>query len=79
MAIAHADPVLIQQVPRADGSMLVNVFNTSDHATDRLVGWETFGHQAAVPISENGEACVTTTEGIHVSLRPYQSRQFYAP
>jgi hypothetical protein len=76
MAIAHADPVLIQQVPRADGSMLVNVFNTSDHATDRLVGWETFGHQAAVPISENGEACVTAAEGIRVSLRPYQSRQF---
>ena len=76
MAVAHADPVLVQQSPGADGTILVNVFNTGDRPADRLIRWEIFGHKTAVPISENGEACATAAEGLHVCLRPYQSRQF---
>lgn len=76
MAQAHADPVLIQQVRRADGSILVNVFNTGGQAASRLVPWSRFDATAPVPVEEDGPVPTVTADGIHVALRPYQSRQF---
>mgnify|MGYP001400282920 CR=1 FL=1 len=74
MAVSHADPVLIQRARQADGSLLVNVFNTGDRATERLVPWSIFeGHG---PVFEDAERCVEGSHGIPVHLHPYQSRQF---
>jgi alpha-galactosidase len=75
-AVAHADPVLVQKVERPDGSVLVNVFNTAGHAADRLLRWETFGRQVPAPVHEAGTSCPHDAEGIPVTLRPHQSRQF---
>jgi hypothetical protein len=35
--LGHADPVLVQQVPQPDGSVLINLFNTAETAADRVV------------------------------------------
>jgi alpha-galactosidase len=75
-AVAHADPVLVQKVERPDGSVLVNVFNTAGHAADRLIRWQTFGRQAPAQVHEAGTPCPHGDEGIPVTLRPHQSRQF---
>jgi len=76
MAVAHADPVLIQTVARSDGTILVNVFNTGDHTTERLVRWAAFGRRNPGPVHEAGQPYPHDAEGIMVTLRPYQSRQF---
>lgn len=74
MAISEGDPLLLQRVRRPDGSVLVNVFNTGDDATERLIGWELAGKRGNV--SEDGATVETDEGGIVVRLRPHQSRLF---
>jgi len=73
---SHADPVLVQVVERADGTVLVNLFNTGSTTEDRLLDWRTFGPDTPSTVTENGQRCASTSSGIPVQLRPYQSRQF---
>lgn len=74
MAVSEGDPLLVQRVRRPDGSLLVNVFNTGDDSTERLIGWELAGGHGDV--TEDGGAVQTDSGGILVRLRPHQSRLF---
>ncbi len=74
MAVSEGDPVLVQRVRRADGSVVLNVFNTGDAPAEKLVGWELAGGRGRV--TEDGAAVETGDAGIRVSLRPHQSRVF---
>ena len=78
-AISHADPILVQKVRKEDGSVLVNLFNTSDHAADRLLTWHFFDQPGPVLIEEDGLPFPGGSEGIQVLLRPFQSRRFTCP
>lgn len=75
MAVSHADPVLVQQVARPDGSVLVNIFNTGGEVVERLVNWATLGKRGSAVIHEAGEPSHSSEDGIFLTLRPYQSRQ----
>ena len=46
--------MLVQRVRRADGSVLVNVFNASDLAADWLVPWELAGSAGPRAVTEGG-------------------------
>lgn len=74
MAVSEGDPLLVQRVRRADGSVLVNLFNTGDNPLERLVGWDLAGRQGAV--MEDGAVVDPEHAGILVRLRPHQSRLF---
>jgi len=74
MAVSEGDPLLVQRVRRPDGSVLVNVFNSGDTATERLIGWDLAGARGAV--TEGGAAMDADGGGILVNLRPHQSRLF---
>jgi alpha-galactosidase len=72
MAVSEGDPLLLQRVRRADGSVLLNVFNTGDAATERMIGWGDAGTRGQV--SEDGAPIASDADGILVKLRPHQSR-----
>jgi alpha-galactosidase len=74
MAVSEGDPVLIQCVRRADGSVLLNVFNTGDAAIERFVTFALAGLPTA-HVAEAGMTLDTTAEGVAVELAPHQSRQ----
>ncbi|WP_309083729.1 alpha-galactosidase [Chelativorans sp.] len=78
LAVAEGDPVLLQRVRRADGSVLLNVFNTGALPAERLVPWELFGGQGEMKVSEDGTPCPASAAGIFVRLAPYQSRLLLA-
>jgi hypothetical protein len=75
MMVSEGDPVLVQRVRRVDGSVLANVFNTGDLATDRLVPWALAGSPGPVPVTEEGAPVTASARGVHVALGPHQSRQ----
>lgn len=74
MAVSEGDPLLVQRVRQADGSVLVNLFNTGDSPLERLVGWDLAGRQGVV--TEDGAVVDPEHAGILVRLRPHQSRLF---
>jgi len=74
MAVSEGDPLLVQRVRRPDGTVLVNVFNTGDDATERLISWDLAGRRGRV--TEDSLEVETDDSGILVRLRPHQSRLF---
>ncbi|MGV3649807.1 MAG: glycoside hydrolase family 36 protein [Devosia sp.] len=75
-AIAEGDPVLVQRIRGKDGSVRINLFNTSDRPTTRLLSHDTtglVGHLVAICDGE-GPDPVAVAEGWHIQLLPYQSR-----
>jgi alpha-galactosidase len=74
MAVSEGDPLIVQRVMRNDGTVLLNVFNTGDEPTERLVSWEVAGGGGAV--TEDGVAVTVEDDGILVRLRAHQSRVF---
>lgn len=72
MAVSEGDPLLVQRVRRKDGSVLLNLFNAGDEATERVIGWNLAGMQGQV--TEDGTEIATDDEGVVVALRPHQSR-----
>ena len=75
MMVSEGDPVLVQRVRRADGSVLVNVFNTGELAADRLIPWELVGSAQPRSVTEGGAGARASAAGVHVALAPHQSRQ----
>ena len=74
MMTTEADPVLVQRVRRADGTILLNVFNTGEWPVERLVPWAIAGSIGPVSVTESGAALETGAEGIMLGLDPFQSR-----
>ncbi|HEY9011941.1 MAG TPA: glycoside hydrolase family 36 protein [Devosia sp.] len=74
MAMSEGDPLLVQRVRRPDGRVLLNVFNTGDEPTERLINWNLAGLRGRV--TEDGADAETEDGGIFVALRPHQSRLF---
>lgn len=74
MAVSEGDPLLVQRVRRPDGTVLLNVFNTGDDPTERLIGWDLAGKRGRV--TEDGAEVEADDGGILVRLRPHQSRLF---
>jgi hypothetical protein len=67
--------VLVQRVRQPDGAVLINLFNTGDYETDRLVEWRWAGLTGAldVKVLDAGGRCEQTGSGVHVVLRPHAS------
>lgn len=61
MAVAHADPVLIQRVERPGGEVVTNVFNTGGSAVSRL--------------APDGTPGAPSAPEPYLHLEPYQSQQ----
>jgi alpha-galactosidase len=74
MAVSEGDPLLVQRVRRADGSVLLNLFNTGDDPVERLIDWDLAGKRGEV--SEDDTVVATDDAGMLVQLRPHQSRLF---
>lgn len=75
--VAEGDPVLVQRVHRGDGSVLINMVNTGDVQTERIVEWGLTGFKAAADVRRLDAAygCVRSDEGVRVSLPAYVSCQ----
>lgn len=74
MAVSEGDPVLLQRVRRADGTVLLNVFNTGDEPVERLVLWADFGATGPLTVREGDTELAASADGVFVDLRPHQSR-----
>ena len=76
MMVSEGDPVLVQRVRRADGSVLLNVFNTGDLAADRLIPWALAGfREPAARDRGRRRGCHDRRRGCTSALGPHQSRQ----
>ncbi len=74
MAISEGDPVLIQRVRWADGSVLLNVFNSGDAAVERQLDPALAGN-APRQVAESGVVMALSKNGVALRLEPHQSRQ----
>ncbi len=71
---AEGDPVIVQRVRRADGSTLVNVFNTGDADAERLLPWSLAGESGPVPITTRfGLPAAVEYAGVTVTIPPHAS------
>ncbi|SMC54348.1 glycoside hydrolase family 36 protein [Rhizobium sp. RU36D] len=68
-----ADPVIVQRVHRQTETLL-NIFNTGEQATDRLIPWGLAGQDTACAVYENDKRLETMAQGVQLTLAPYQSR-----
>jgi len=68
--VSEGDPVLIQRVHRADGAVLVNVFNTGEVPAERLITWSLASsrNDAVVMPLDGAPAPIRTAEGIKVTV-----------
>ena len=73
MAFSHGAPVLVQRVRQADGTVLLNVFNTGEQAAEKPIDQALAGMAFA---SARGGVDVIVGPAFTVHLRPHQSRQF---
>jgi len=73
-----ADPLILQQVGQnsgaARGSMVVNAFNTADHAIDRRIPWARLGLSPPSSIRDwRGEPLEIEPTGLRLQLGPHES------
>lgn len=74
MAVSEGDPLLVQRVRRGDGTVLVNVLNTGDYATERLIGWDLAGARGRV--TADGAEIDADADGFPARLGPHQARLY---
>ena len=73
MMTTTADRVIVQRLRRGEETIL-NVFNTGEHALDRLVPWTLAERRGPCAVTEDGQTVKVSEAGVLLRLGPFQSR-----
>jgi alpha-galactosidase len=68
-----ADPVIVQRTQSGD-AIILNIFNTGEHETDRLIPWKLTGRDGPCRVQEDGRELPAGEGGVQLTLGPHQSR-----